>query len=79
MIQVPLLEEQETLGPSQFEFYYDRIQLVLCSQTRYDAMWALLNDLSADDFALLAIFRDLDKLRKLTDDQQQKLELVIPE
>ena len=42
-------------------------------------MWALLNDLSADHFALLAIFRDLEKIKKLTDEQQAKLQLVIPE
>ena len=42
-------------------------------------MWTRLNDLAPDDYTLLAIFRHLDKIKQLSQEQLEKLDQVIPE
>ena len=49
------------------------------SQTTYDAMWKPHSELSPESYWLLSAFRDLDKVRNLSDEQQVKLQEVIPQ
>ena len=78
MVRVPSLEEQGPINPAQYEFSPDHIQVLMHSQTNYDSMWKPHTELSPESYWLLAVFKELDKVKNLTDDQQVKLQEVIP-
>ena len=59
MIKIPMLEEQ--LANSQF--HYERVYLVLFSQTKYDAMWQMLQ--KPHDHVMQA-FKQLDEHGRFT-------------
>ena len=59
MIRVPMLEDQI----SQSEFFYEKICLVLFSQTKFDCMWAKRERCEESDFYLE---EKLEKMRNNT-------------
>ena len=81
MIRVPMLEDQI----SQSEFFYEKICLVLFSQTNFDCMWQekerqersdLYLDSNLDDIAALTAGRRIDSIHKMPEGLLECFELT---
>ena len=66
MIEIPMLEEQ--LANSQF--HYEKVCLVLTSQTKYDAMWKRLEKPHNE---VLEAFKKLDESGRFTPDESNEI------
>ena len=81
MIRVPMLEDQI----SQSEFFYEKICLVLYSQSQYDCMWTknekldpknLYTESQLDELIQMHLARRVDAIEHIPEGLQKKLKLI---
>ena len=81
MIRVPMLEDQI----SQSEFFYEKICLVLYSQSQYDCIWTknekldpnnLYTESQLDELIQMHLARRVDAIEHIPEGLQKKLNLI---